>query len=177
MDLDELLLALSKENSPGFLIARNPFERLVSAYRNKIIGRSKIPNIRRAILAKNRTLTAPRDPTFKEFVSYILDEFHSGQCLDLHWAPVYEVCNPCHVNLTHIIKFETFDRDSSALLQKTNLSHLLLPDRELILPEQNVSVRNQTSASLVDSYLNELTPELLYGLCNCLLYTSDAADE
>lgn len=156
----ELVLTLSEANAISFLVARNPYERLVSAFRNKIIGH--YGNYSREILARYRNSTALCCPTFQEFVSYVLDEFHAGHYLDMHWAPVYSICNPCQVNLTHIIKFETFDRDSSALLQKTNLSHLLPTNGKL--RADNVYSRGPKSASLVDRYLNELTPELLCGI-------------
>ena len=36
-------------------------------------------------------------PTFKEFVSFVLDEAREGNELDMHWTPVYSFCNPCQV--------------------------------------------------------------------------------
>ena len=36
-------------------------------------------------------------PTFKEFVSFVLDEAELGHELDMHWTPVYSFCNPCQV--------------------------------------------------------------------------------
>ena len=70
-------------------------------------------------------------PTFKEFVNYILDEVRAGNELDMHWTPAYSFCNPCQVNLTHIIKFETFNRDTEAILEKVSLKHLLPPTGKL----------------------------------------------
>ena len=155
------------------MIARNPYERLVSAYRDKIFG--ALPNsfhdkMGRKIVMKYRNIYIPPKnyrtrrrqrviPTFKEFVNYVVDEFDTGNELDMHWTPVYSFCNPCQVNLTHLIKFETLNRDTKALLQKSHLSHLLPPNGKL--KKQNVSKGSQDSASLVDKYLNELTPELL----------------
>ena len=73
------------------------------------------------------------------------------------------------MNLTHIIRFETFDRDTSALLEKARLSRLLPPNGKL--KKQNMARGYQKTSSLVDSFLNELTPELLDGLRN--LYEID----
>lgn len=162
----DLVLTLSEANAISFLVARNPYERLVSAYRDKI-ETGYFREISTKILAKYRNVSAvwmPGHPNccpaFKEFVRYVLDEFRAGNELNVHWAPVYSVCNPCQVNVTHIIKFETFDRDTGAVLQKTNLSHLLPPNGKL----KTQNVRGPKSASLVVSYLNQLTPELLGGL-------------
>lgn len=175
----KLVSSLSSSNAIGFLIARNPYERFVSAYRDKIKGaltNSHHDKMGRKILVKYRHINPKRFrrhrrmiPTFKEFVRYVLDESYAGNELDMHWAPVYSFCNPCQVNLTHIIKFETFDRDTTALLEKARLSHLLPPNGKLM--RQNMARGYQKTASVVDIHLNELTPELLNGLRN--LYKID----
>ena len=168
---EELLATLNSSNVIGFLIARNPYERLISAYRDKIIGafrNSLHDKLNKKIVVKYRHIL-PKNyrhgvtvPTFKEFVSYILDESHAGHELDMHWTPAYSFCNPCQVNLTHIIKFETFDRDTEAILELVKLKHLLPRTGKL---DQNKSKDSkQTSSALIDMYLNELTPNLLNGL-------------
>ena len=175
----KLLSSLSSPNSVGFLIARNPLERFVSAYRDKIKG--ALPNsphdkLGRKILMKYRHINPMRFrhrariiPTFKEFVMYVLDEVGEGNDLDMHWTPVFSFCNPCQVNLTHIIKFETFDRDTHALLEKAHLTRLLPPNGKLM--KRNMARGYEKTSSIVDMYLKELTPELLDGLCN--LYNID----
>ena len=87
----------------------------------------------------------------------------------MHWTPVYSFCNPCQVNLTHIIKFETLDRDTRSILKIADLSHLLPPNGKLL--KRNMAKGYEKTSSVVDKYLNELTPELLDGLRN--LYSID----
>ena len=168
---DELLSTLKSPNSIGFLVARNPYERLISAYRDKIVGafrNSFHDKMCKQIVVKYRHIL-PQNyrykvtiPTFKEFVNYILDEFRAGNQLDMHWTPAYSFCNPCQVNLTHIIKLETFDRDTEEILEKVNLKHLLPRTGKI---NQNKSKDSkQNSSSLIDKYLNELTPNLRNGL-------------
>ena len=171
---NEIALTLLRANAIAFLVARNPYERFVSAYRDKILGRCETDDNYRTtniIVAKYRKNSAQKTatvcPTFKEFVSYVLDEFDAGNDLDPHWTPVHTFCNPCQLKLTHIVKFETFDQDTRVLLQKLNLSHLLPPIGKLKKQNDSQMRRrspNSASSSLVDSYLNELTPELLRGL-------------
>ena len=98
-------------------------------------------------------------PTFTEFARYIVDESRSGKHLNRHWAPVYSFCNPCQVNITHIIKFETFDRDTKMILYTANLRQYL---PETVKIKENVSPRNTTSS--IDMYLNELPLDLLNDL-------------
>ena len=89
-------------------IYRNPFERLVSAYREKIQG--ALPGtlhdkLRRRITQDFRGVTVPKKkrlpivyiPTFKEFTQYLVRESQAGKVPEMHWAPVYSFCNPCQV--------------------------------------------------------------------------------
>ena len=169
---NELTSTLSLPNAIGFLIARNPYERLVSAYRDKIVGAYRYSfhdKMSQTIVVKYRHISpnsyrhGETVPTFREFVRYVLDEFHSGNELDMHWAPVYSFCNPCQVNLTHIIIFETFDRDTMEILEKAKLKHLL-PTYGKFKNKNNSKGMLQNTTTLTDKYLNELTPNLLNGL-------------
>ena len=154
------------------MIARNPFERFISAYRDKIKGalrNSPHDKLGRRILMKYRHVHPSRfrhrarfPPSFKEFTRYVLDEVKEGNDLDMHWTPVYSFCNPCQLNLTHIIKFETLDRDTRSILEIAGLTNLLQPNGKLM--KKNTAKGYENTSSVVDKYLNELTPELINGL-------------
>ena len=175
----ELLETLALPNTIGFLVARNPYERLVSAYRDKILGEaiqyksSVYAKISRSILSKYRYvpyipgITTP--PTFTEFVKYIIDEVAQGKELDMHWTPAYSFCNPCQVDLSHVIKLETFDRDTSWIVQKANLTEFIPQTKkfngENIL-KKNAAKDGQNTASIVHSYIQSLPEEILYDLNN-----------
>ena len=92
----------------------------------------------------------------------MLDEVKEGNDLDMHWTPVYSFCNPCQLNLTHIIKFETLDRDTRSILEIAGLTNLLQPNGKLM--KKNTAKGYENTSSVVDKYLNELTPELINGL-------------
>lgn len=55
---------------------------------------------------QDRTLST-RWPTFEEFVRYLLDQYDSGEAMDMHWTPITEFCTPCMVHFSVIAKFET----------------------------------------------------------------------
>ena len=87
---------------------RDPLERLVSAYRDKIHGalpgtlhdklRRRITRDYRGVpVPKTRSLPEKFIPTFREFVEYLVVEFSKGKVPDMHWAPVYSFCHPCQV--------------------------------------------------------------------------------
>ena len=176
--VQELTDILSLSNTVGFLIARNPYERLVSGYREKILGAirgSDHDKLGKEIVVKYRNLDpklykyGKTFPTFTEFVNYIVDEANAGHSLDMHWTPVYQFCTPCQVNLNHIIRFETFDRDTLEILSRSALTKYL-PKKEKTL-KKNVSKGGKNTSSLVEIFLNELTPDLRRNLYN--LYEID----
>jgi len=199
----ELKEALSQKGVVSFIVARHPFQRLISGYRDKIVGAltgSLHHKLSRQILIKYRgvspralqvhsigsrvdrrrqrynQLQAKRSrnrshskelfplpvkklvPTFKEFVSFVLDEAREGNELDMHWTPVYSFCNPCQVNWTHLVKFETMDLDSTTLLKTAHLESYL-PKTGGKLVHENPSKRDVDRSS--DSYMKELTPQQL----------------
>ena len=106
-------------------------------------------------------------PSFTELVKYIVDEVKEGNELDMHWTPAYSFCNPCQVNLTHIIKLETFDRDTNWIVEKANLSNFLPKVKKL---ENNHSLKKnaakdgQNTSSLFQTYLRNLSQDLLNDL-------------
>ena len=107
-------------------------------------------------------------PTFREFVTYILDEVEQGRGLDEHWTPVYSFCTPCQVNFTHVVKLETFDEDSNAIVAAAGL--------QSYLPNGNLSHKNPSKAvqgtdPSMESYLNELSLEQVRDLTR--LYQPD----
>lgn len=178
--VNELIETLALPNTIGFLIARNPYERLVSGYRDKILGEAiryksgTYAQISRTILWKYRRIDLKLDnlgkidpPSFTEFVKYIVDEVKEGNELDMHWTPAYSFCNPCQVNLTHIIKLETFNRDTHWIVEKANLSNFLPNVKKL---ENNHSLKKnaakdgQNTSSIFQTYLRNLSQDLLNDL-------------
>ena len=190
--VQELLSALDQKDSIGFIIARHPFQRLVSAYKDKIVG--AIPGTphsklcqdilvkyrkisRKAVQAqtgqrRSRYWQGSRNPkmvpTFKEFVSYIIDEAMAGHSLDMHWTPVYSFCNPCQVNLNHIVKFETFNRDSDYIVKAVGIQNVLNKFKGS-LSHENKSRKDKHKPAM--EYVNELTQDQLVELTK--LYQPD----
>lgn len=108
------------ENSLSFLIVREPFERLLSAYRNKFEeGKNTFYKIiGDAIVKQFRVHPSENEsnpPTFKEFLQYIVYRSKKKKSFDEHWSPYWKFCTPCSNNaslFTLIVKLETFERDT-----------------------------------------------------------------
>lgn len=105
---EQLQSVLEDENVTSFIVGRNPLERLVSAYREKIYGalpKTLHDKLRRRITQDFRGVPVPKTrqlpevfiPTFYEFVQFIVKESKKGKEPEMHWAPAYSFCNPCQV--------------------------------------------------------------------------------
>jgi len=130
-ELGELMELLPSALS--FLFVRDPFERILSAYRNKLEGNKntfyKALGTKIVHRYRKRSLGGPWPrcgPTFEEFVRFLIAEHAAGKRFDEHWAPVYSFCTPCSVNFTIIGKTETFQRDSEFIIRQAGLESLLL---------------------------------------------------
>ncbi|XP_030385116.1 carbohydrate sulfotransferase 11 isoform X2 [Scaptodrosophila lebanonensis] len=135
VSLEELREA--QNDSVTFIIARNPFERLLSAYRDKMVfalpysfhdklGRSIVRNYR-----KKQTLLArsanTKYPSFPEFVHWLLDQVKRGSFIDMHFVASTSFCTPCLIRFDMILKFESLAEDQLYLIEKTGLKRVIAP--------------------------------------------------
>ncbi|XP_026653621.1 carbohydrate sulfotransferase 11 isoform X4 [Zonotrichia albicollis] len=123
------------KNYMKFLFVREPFERLVSAYRNKFTQKyntsfhkrygTKIVRRQR----KNATQEALQkgdDVKFEEFVAYLIDPHtQREEPFNEHWQTVYSLCHPCHIHYDLIGKYETLEEDSNYILQLAGVGNYL----------------------------------------------------
>ena len=130
--LDRLQMYTPKEiahrmkNYFKFMFVRHPFERIVSAYRDKFvrknvyqkyIGRYIVRNYRRNPTAK--AVVEGTDVTFEEFVRYLLDpKTRSKRPFDRHWLSFHETCHPCYMHYDFIGKFETLQEDAAYVIKR-----------------------------------------------------------
>ncbi|KAF2879410.1 hypothetical protein ILUMI_26759 [Ignelater luminosus] len=144
-------------NYISFVMVRQPFERLLSAYRNKLegnlpsakyfqarIGRYIIKNYR-----PNATETDLRNGdnvSFQEFVQYLVAEGIKNDTANEHWKPIHQLCYPCSLNYTFIGKYEKFEEDASIILDMVNAPYVIFPH----------SKSSQTSEKL-RQYLRQLS--------------------
>ncbi|KAG8225637.1 hypothetical protein J437_LFUL013671 [Ladona fulva] len=187
--VQQLKAALPK--SLSFLIVRDPFERLLSAYRNKIEGfRHKFyRKMAREMISKFRFKTTPapgthrslnneKSPTFSEFVSWVIESARTAKKnkdggytgipgFDEHWAPYFRFCTPCAVNFTVIAKMETLSRDEDYIIDKAGIASALgrKPGDAGTRPREavNAAIGGRT-ADVLPRYFQTLTREQLDAL-------------
>lgn len=119
-----------------FMFVREPFERLLSAYKDKylrprpvdkdpfitVFGRKIIRNFR--LNASQEEIQSGYGVKWPEFVEYILNE---GVKDDWHWANYQDVCGFCDIKYDYVGHYETLQDDASYVLERANLSHLKFP--------------------------------------------------
>uniref|UniRef100_A0A3B4B9F0 Carbohydrate sulfotransferase n=1 Tax=Periophthalmus magnuspinnatus TaxID=409849 RepID=A0A3B4B9F0_9GOBI len=141
------------------LFVREPFERLVSAFRDKFENPNSYyhPVFGRPIISKyrvNATRTALRTGagvTFREFVRYLLD-IKRPVGMDIHWEPVTQLCSPCLMRYNFIGKFENLEKEANFLLRNINApTNLTFPD----LKDRN-PLAERTSARITQQYFAQL---------------------
>lgn len=118
-----------------FMIYRNPVERLLSAYRDKVErlplqGFSnyhpernwlelRIYKYKHPIKFQKWNKTGGKTPviiSFPDFIDYWLD--HGGVYIDEHFQPTFNLCRPCEVRYNYYGKFDTLVEDTHVLMKK-----------------------------------------------------------
>ena len=112
-----------------FLVVRNPFNRLVSAYEDKFLhdkGRWYPFNVGGYITKNyrlNKTIEEKSESTdnvkFEELVRFIVNETERMKSkYDPHWSLMQSQCYPCLFNYDYIGKLETLQHDLPFLMEK-----------------------------------------------------------
>ncbi|KAK6165605.1 hypothetical protein SNE40_022503 [Patella caerulea] len=120
-------------NSLKFIMVREPYSRILSAYANKLFdinpvywsmyGRKVIKAVRKN--PSNKSLSCGHDVTFPELVRYVVKP---RAMKDSHFIPISDKCSPCVVKYDIIGKMETFKRDTLHVLGRLNLTQLVMSE-------------------------------------------------
>ena len=125
-------------NLTTFTFVRHPFERLVSAYIDK--------------LEKHQHISAKYDKimerkSFPEFVEIVLQEFETSK-INPHWKPYFNRCFHCAIPYNVIGRIETFQEDVQYIILKNNLEKILDLKTTLQFSSKNSSKRDAQKAAL-----------------------------
>ena len=157
-----------------FIVVREPFERLLSAYRNKMeaqtnssrffhnrFGREIIKTYRDN--PSEQSLEKGNDVTFLEFVKYVVD--FDGLELNEHWAQFYNLCMPCVVNYNFVSKYHRIQQDSKKILQTINVADFIQ------FPPRSAAYKNTKTEGLLLNYYKSIPRKYLKKLWT--VYKSD----
>ncbi|XP_066963476.1 carbohydrate sulfotransferase 11-like [Macrobrachium rosenbergii] len=130
-------------NYKKFMFVRHPFDRVLSAYKDKLEHEDKESsyNFHKEIGAKilNKYRRPGRnysgdDVSFSEFIRFISEPGRGTfEQRNEHWLSVHEICNPCAVKYDFIGKYESLKEDVHYVLEWLGASELIqefpVPDR------------------------------------------------
>lgn len=178
---------ISGTSHSSFIVVRNPMDRLVSAYRNKLEcragkeyyykehGKKAVQSYRKAGKLKfgeerykkmrnsHQDCHTEVEPSFWEFVQYVL----AHPTGDPHWKPFTQVCSVCSVTYDYILHFENLDVEEEEMLQELGLREAFPP-----LRLNAVKKVEGEETSVTESYIQMLMPEDWKSLVS--LYSRDA---
>ena len=116
------------KNYYKIMLVRDPFERLVSAYRNKLLNKQSVafhstPGkmiVRRYRFNDSKSADPKGDDVkFIEYVRYLID--NPSKEVNEHWMSYHDLCRPCDVNYDFIGSIDTLSRDVSHAMGQINV--------------------------------------------------------
>lgn len=141
-----------------FLFVRHPFERLVSAYRNKFIDSYNLTLFKemygRHIIRKyrhnpdTRSLKTGEGVSFAEFVEFINNS--EPEFMDWHWKLYDMLCHPCLIYYDFIGKFENLYTEADQLL------NILQANDKVQFPHNKTSRYKLPTKGLAKEYFKSL---------------------
>ncbi|XP_073765141.1 carbohydrate sulfotransferase 12-like [Danio rerio] len=130
------------KNYTKFLFVRDPFVRLISAYRDKLMKPDEYfyTHYGSTMLQRYANISQPPDsaqeafragirPSFIHFIQYLLDpKTEKEEPFNEHWQQMHRLCHPCQIDYDFIGKLETLDEDTEHLLKILGLDkHIHFP--------------------------------------------------
>uniref|UniRef100_A0A8D3D9S6 Carbohydrate sulfotransferase n=1 Tax=Scophthalmus maximus TaxID=52904 RepID=A0A8D3D9S6_SCOMX len=114
-----------------FLFVRDPFVRIISAYRDKLQRTNKYfyDNFGRNILRRYGNQSDPPrsldeafasglSPSFHNFIQYLVDpKTENSGPFEPHWRQMHRLCHPCHIHYDFIGHQETLQDEAEQLLK------------------------------------------------------------
>ncbi|XP_053327097.1 carbohydrate sulfotransferase 12 [Spea bombifrons] len=144
-----------------FLFVRDPFVRLISAFRSKFelenedFYRSFAAPILKQYFNQTNVPTNVVDAfssgtklSFSQFIQYLLDEKTEEQKpFNEHWRQIYRLCHPCQIDYDFVGKLETLDEDAALLLRQLNIDSLF---------QFPPSYKNKTASSWEEDWFSKI---------------------
>ncbi|KAL7647442.1 UNVERIFIED_CONTAM: hypothetical protein RMT77_001038 [Armadillidium vulgare] len=159
----QVTIAKRLKSYTKFLFVRHPFERLVSAYRNKFESYANSSNKFKLDYGPQiiEGFKMGNPIPFKKFVEYVLKASKDNKPLNEHWATYNDLCHPCFLRYNYIGYYESLVEDAE------NILDVIGAPEDMHFPSQNTA----HTAEIVEKYFSYLSNEQIKGLFD--LYNND----
>ncbi|XP_015284990.1 PREDICTED: carbohydrate sulfotransferase 8-like [Gekko japonicus] len=140
-------------NYTKVMFTRHPLERLVSAYRDKLLHNEPyfstvLADEIRALFRRN--INSTERVTFQEFVEYVVTRKHKD--LDIHWKPMFALCDPCNIHYDILGKYETLVQDAKQVLKRIGApENLYYPNTKMYSSDK------RTNENITWKYLRQIS--------------------
>ncbi|XP_045125797.1 carbohydrate sulfotransferase 11-like isoform X2 [Portunus trituberculatus] len=115
-----------------FMVVRHPFERVLSAYKDKLEYWARHNHLFHLMVGKglNKHRDNPNEETdnitFTEYIRFISQPGRGTvEQRNEHWLPMHEICHPCAIQYDFIGKYENLKEDSEYLLKWLGVTDLM----------------------------------------------------
>lgn len=134
LSLNQAEEALFSDAYTRFTVARNPYDRAISCYQNRIANlglenyddqayaEKKFKKNREMILAWKRLNIESSDHetiSFDDFIKFICSQRYGE--MDRHWARQVDQIHPNEINYDYVLRFENLNEEISAMLKERDI--------------------------------------------------------
>nr|XP_006815824.1 PREDICTED: carbohydrate sulfotransferase 8-like [Saccoglossus kowalevskii] len=148
-----------RQNYTSFLFVRHPFQRLLSAYRNKfeIPDDHDFEKTGQRIMSLYRSNTTNKEHSnthvmFSEFVRFLLNS-KSKSSFKEHWDFQHKICAVCERSYDFIGHFENIVEESNYLLRSIGVTNLSFPDA------YSTHATNSSDENIYLKYFSQIPPD------------------
>ncbi|CAK8673554.1 carbohydrate sulfotransferase 10-like [Clavelina lepadiformis] len=175
-------------NYTKFMVIREPFQRILSAYRDKFLphagaGIPMFRNLGKKIAARYREDDAiPRDlkkynklaqkitPSFQEFLQYVVDgnnyviPTHYSE--PRHWQRQIDLCYPCRINYDYVIDMKYAEEEANFVLKSAGVPPEIRYPKNLNLPLDEMSKGDiaKRYQALPQQFYSKVNPKIVNDL-------------
>lgn len=118
-----------------FMFVRDPFERLLSAYKDKFTRQSDYVSkkyskkiqwtVRERLGSSASVLADKQEIKFSDFILYLIDVNSKGGRYNEHWQHYDNLCHPCKIKYDFIGHYETLEEDARFVLHHTGVDRFV----------------------------------------------------
>ena len=150
-----------------FSFVRHPFERLVSAYKDMVIGNGGMFMKSIGYLKWFKI-----SHSFSDFVDLVIQEYNRSQCTSLykreclnineHWRSLSSKCSFCDITYDVVGKMEDFSEDVRYIILKNNLSDKIAIEKlDVLRHKSKFDTKNITQEYISQLKKSQITDKII----------------
>ena len=153
-------ISFKLQNYKKIMFVRDPLERLLSAYRNKIAydyngkfhRRFGIEIIKKYRKNFTEEVSKQDRATFPEFVAYLVHQ-GSTEKRDVHWERQHHLCQPCRINYDFVGRYESLRYDAQLALE------LMGAAEAVTFPDTGKAREGKETSQLMSNFFSQISQD------------------